>query len=347
MPKRAARRVSTTVLTVCVAGACVSNPVLRTVAPAGSCVGVESSDAASIRWRRAIAPNESRDSSRWCAGVGPPSIVRAGDAADAELPLTIVSWNTHVGGGDVTRLVEDARSSRLTGEPTRTLILLLQEVYREGDPVPAAPPAGSRLASPQMPSPPGRSRRDIAATAHELGLSLFYVPSMRNGPTAEDRGNAILSSAPLDDLEAIELPLERQRRVAIAARIHVRARTPLALRLVSTHFTNVVGHHLWVLSEPGRVRQARALSAALTDDQPTVLGGDLNSWFGYNDGAFRELARILPLARPADRRATFGPMRLDHVLARLPPGWRVTVRRADSRYGSDHFPLIATITAPR
>ena len=324
----------------------MSNPVLRTATPPGSCGG-QSSGAASIRWLRAVAPGESRDSNRWCAGVGSPTTVRAADAAAAELPLTIVSWNTHVGGGDIARLVDDARSSRVTGERTHTLVLLLQEVYREGDPVPATPPAGSRQASAQTPSPPGRSRRGIAATAHALGLSLLYVPSMRNGQTAEDRGNAILSSARLDDLEAIELPLERQRRVAIAARIHVTARTPLTLRLVSTHFTNVVGHHLWVLSEPGRVRQARALSAALADDEPTVLGGDLNSWFGYNDGAFRELARILPLARPADRRATFGPMRLDHLLARLPPGWRVTVRRADSRYGSDHFPLVATITAPR
>ena len=36
-------------------------------------------------------------------------------------------------------------------------------------------------------------------------------------------------------------------------------------------------------------------------------------------------------------------MRLDHILVRLPAGWRASLRRADDRYGSDHFPLVATI----
>jgi endonuclease/exonuclease/phosphatase family metal-dependent hydrolase len=318
--------------------------VLRPDVPRGICGAAP--DGFEVRWTRAVAGNERRASDRWCSGVGPPVIVRASEGQEATTPLTIISWNTHVGGGDIVRLVRDARSSRLTGAPVSSLVLLLQEAYREGDSVPSPPPPESRAASAQMPSTPGGSRRGIEATANVLGLSLLYVPSMRNGEQDEDRGNAILSSASLDDFEAIELPLERQRRVAIAARLHVRAPTPLALRVVSTHFTNVVGHHLWVLSEPGRMRQARALSAALADDEPTVLGGDLNSWFGYHDAAFRELARIFPLARPADRRPTFGPMRLDHVLARLPSGWRVTVRRADSRYGSDHYPLIATLAAP-
>jgi endonuclease/exonuclease/phosphatase (EEP) superfamily protein YafD len=74
-----------------------------------------------------------------------------------------------------------------------------------------------------------------------------------------------------------------------------------------------------------------------------VVGGDFNAWFGYRDAAYKELARIVPAASSDDRRATFGPLRLDHVLARLPAGWRATVRRADSRYGSDHYPLIGVI----
>jgi endonuclease/exonuclease/phosphatase family metal-dependent hydrolase len=36
-------------------------------------------------------------------------------------------------------------------------------------------------------------------------------------------------------------------------------------------------------------------------------------------------------------------MRLDHILFRLPAGWPSTLRRAEQRYGSDHYPLIATI----
>lgn len=316
--------------------------MLRVGAPAAPCGAPPS--VHSIRWVRAVGARERVASDRWCDGVGGPLVADAPHTApEATLPLTVISWNTHVGGGDVARLVDDARAGRLTGSPVGTLVLLLQEVYRGSASVPATPPSGARFAAAEAPSPPGGQRQGIGRAAEAAGLTLLYVPSMRNGVDAEDRGNAILSSAALDGLEAIELPLERQRRVAVAAEITVRSGTPVRLRLVSTHFTNMVPHHLWALSETGRVRQARALSAALDDNQPTVLGGDLNAWFGYHDGAFRELARVLPLARPADRRPTFGPMRLDHILARLPAGWHITVGRAASRYGSDHYPLVAVI----
>jgi endonuclease/exonuclease/phosphatase family metal-dependent hydrolase len=118
------------------------------------------------------------------------------------------------------------------------------------------------------------------------------------------------------------------------------------LRLVCTHFTNMVMHHVWVLSESGRLRQARALAQALPTDGPMILGGDLNTWFGYRDAAYRELAERLK-SRPAvdDRRATFGPMRLDHLLFRMPDRWRAELRRADHKYGSDHYPLVALIDA--
>ena len=55
---------------------------------------------------------------------------------------------------------------------------------------------------------------DINGHAAGLGLSIFYAPSMRNGPELrEDRGNAIISTEPLLDPIALELPLARQRRV--------------------------------------------------------------------------------------------------------------------------------------
>ena len=336
-------RLSISLLMLCVLAGCVSNPVLRVGAPSPPC-GI-SPPGRTICWIRAVAPGEAADSTRWCAGVG-SAVVFAGDRVtpDATPPLTFVSWNTHIGGGDIRRLIGDARAGRLTGTPVSNLVLLLQEVYRHDDSVPSTPPRRARVAAGETPSPPDAARQGIEAAARDAGFSLLYVPSMRNGAPAEDRGNAILSSVALEHVQAIELPLERQRRVAIAADILVRnASTRTTLRIVSTHFTNMVPHHLWALSEPGRVRQARALAAALDDGRPTVVGGDLNSWFGYRDGAFRELARVLPAARPRDRRPTFGPMRLDHVLARLPAGWHITVRRAESRYGSDHYPLVAII----
>jgi endonuclease/exonuclease/phosphatase family metal-dependent hydrolase len=115
--------------------------------------------------------------------------------------------------------------------------------------------------------------------------------------------------------------------------------------MVSTHFTNMVMHHMWILSESGRLRQARALAQALPREEPMIVGGDLNSWFGYRDAAYRELAQRLSPAAVEDRRATFGPMRLDHLLFRLPEGWRAELRRANSKYGSDHYPLVALIDA--
>lgn len=310
---------------------------------------VRDGGSAPIRWVRVGADNEVTALKRWYAGVGPPFVEprQSSDDAAPDVPV-IVSWNMHVGAGDVEKLVADLRSGTLTGRPVRSFVLLLQEAYRSGADVPSARGDGYSWASAQRPPRTGGEREDIAVTTRRLKLAAFYVPSMRNGEpgvTTEDRGNAILSSLPLSDLTAIELPLEHQRRVALGVTVTV---TPpgggaMPLRLVCTHFTNMVMHHLFVLSESGRFRQARALTKVLPAEGPLIVGGDFNAWFGYRDAAFKEIARVVPPAAADDRRATFGPMRLDHVLARLPPGWRMSVKRAGHKYGSDHYPLIAVL----
>jgi endonuclease/exonuclease/phosphatase family metal-dependent hydrolase len=259
--------------------------------------------------------------------------------------LTIITWNTHVGAGDVPALVDDLVAGRLSdGRPVRTFVLLLQEAMRRGPAVPRSPVRGMRGARRIAQA----SRQDIEAVAARLGLSLFYVPSMRNGGPAvdEDRGNAILASVPLDRFTAIELPFERQRRVALEASISVRSPDgPLVVRCATAHLTNMVGHHLWIFSEPGRTRQAEALARTL-EESPLVLGGDFNTWFGSADAAYRALARRFTTIDDADRRPTFGHLRLDHFFVRLPPGWRFTFHRAERRYGSDHYPLIGVLRLP-
>ena len=76
-----------------------------------------------------------------------------------------------------------------------------------------------------------------------------------------------------------------------------------------------------------------------------VLAGDFNTWFGFADRAYLELARAFPQTRVTDTRRTFeGLLRLDHFFYRLPDGWSAGFRRADSRYGSDHSPLVGTVT---
>jgi len=273
-----------------------------------------------VAWMRVAPAGEARALDRLCAAVGPPARIAARQPQDVLTgPLVVVAWNTHIGTADVDAFVADLRAGRLTGaRPVSSFVLLLQEVFRAGD----------------------GARRSIDVTAARLGLNAVYVPSMHNGPpraTNDDRGNAILSTLALSDVTAIELPVERQRRVAVEATI------PSGIRVVSTHFTNMVMHHLWLFSEPGRARQAEALARALPPQGSLVVGGDFNAWFGFHDAAYRTLARQLRPAPDQDRRPTFGPLRLDHLLFRVPASWRVTVRRADDRYGSDHYPLIAII----
>jgi endonuclease/exonuclease/phosphatase family metal-dependent hydrolase len=302
-----------------------------------------------VRWVRTAPERESRALGEWCAAVGPPARIDARQAAEGFAgPLAIVSWNDHVGAGDIDALVADLRSSRLTdGRRIGAFIVLMQEAYRCGAQVPGTSDQPRRWASAEQ--PPGRhgTRDDIASAAERLGLFAIYVPSMRNGApdvTDEDRGNAILSTVPVTDVTAIELPLERQRRVAIAATVAIDG---VPIRLVDTHFTNMVMHHIWLLSESGRYRQAHALEGVLPREGPLVIGGDFNAWFGFRDAAYRELAKGMRHADDEDQRSTFGPMRLDHLLFRVPDGWRTTVRRADSRYGSDHYPLVALIDVVR
>ena len=174
---------------------------------------------------------------------------------------------------------------------------------------------------------------------------------MRNGRPSEsdeDRGNAILANIPLSDLSAIELPFERQRRVAVAATIAGTSTRglPWSLRVVSAHLDNIVGvRRGWVAgAEYARARQARGLVSLLDPRAPTLLAGDFNTWFGFSDQAYRETASAFPQTRVSDRRATFlGLLRLDHLFFRLPEGWRAEFHREEERFGSDHYPLVATI----
>ena len=91
----------------------------------------------------------------------------------------------------------------------RRFVLLLQELYRRGSDVPAFPglTRSAHAIRPRDPQAP-----DARDYAHALDLSMLYVPSMRNGEAMlEDRGNAILSTEPLDQAFARNCP-ERQRR---------------------------------------------------------------------------------------------------------------------------------------
>jgi endonuclease/exonuclease/phosphatase family metal-dependent hydrolase len=302
-----------------------------------------------VRWVGPDDADDRADLDAWCAGVGPALVDRvtlSGDpAVDA---LAIVSWNVNVGAGDLAALVADLRAGALTdGRPVTHFVLLLQEAHRDSAQVPVDL-VGARTARPLQPASRTGARVDIADAAATLGLGVYYVPSMRNGAphqTREDRGNAILSTLRLSDLTAIELPFERQRRVAIEATVHGMRTSgePWAMRVTSVHLDNrAPAKRLWVFATLSRVRQARGLLDGMRGDGAAVLGGDLNTWGGFNDDAYRTIAARLPVEAD-DRRATFhGVARLDHLLFRLPDGWTVDTSRLE-RYGSDHHPLLARI----
>jgi endonuclease/exonuclease/phosphatase family metal-dependent hydrolase len=294
-----------------------------------------------VTWLTPHAPADSAALSRWRAAVGQPLIANLAAREASVDGLTIVSWNIALGAGDVTELVRMLRAEH----PTRAIVLLLQEAFRSGDDVPR-----TALNAAFARNIRGTTDREIDDLARALGLSLYYVPSMRNGSPGifhEDRGNAILSTLPLEKLVAIELPFERQRRVAVAASVSGRTTVGKAwtLRLANAHLDNTSGPKKgWIGSEYSRMRQARGLRDALAGAEPLVLGGDFNTWFGYTDAAYREVAGAFPETRVTDARRTFlGLMRLDHFFFRLSEGWRGEFRRAESSFGSDHYPLIASI----
>jgi endonuclease/exonuclease/phosphatase family metal-dependent hydrolase len=318
-----------------------------------------------------ILPSDSGDRARldsWCLAVGPPALhvpARADIPATVD-SLAVVVWNTNVGAAEVRRLLSDLRRGDLSGDgPVEHFVLLLQEVHRQGAEVPIEPPAGSMWAGRIDGRSGDEERIDVVRFAQREGLYLFYVPSMRNGSprdggTPEDRGNAILSTLPLEDLAAIELPVERQRRVAVAATVEVRtsADVPWRLRFVSTHLEN---RARWTRLYRGlgaaQRNQARALVASLELLSPasaSAVGGDFNTWFrGGGSGALDALrirypspgshpegvTRDLPLFLPG--------VRLDHLFLRLPGGWSGHYELLADRYGSDHVPLVGWIRMGR
>jgi endonuclease/exonuclease/phosphatase family metal-dependent hydrolase len=338
-------------------GGCTVHRAPDTFSAAPSCLRVTPSGGASLHWSLRTDPSERSALDAWCEGVGPAVFLPAGDT---EVPvadsIAIVNWNTHIGSGDLDGLIDDLRSGVLTGRPVNEFVLLLQESYRAGRDVPARIPSWAVAATnPPDPERPGRS--DITAVARRHGLWLLYVPSMRSGRDAgevpEDRGNAILSTLPLQSPAALELPWERQRRVAISASIELRAGDgrPTALRLVSAHLDN--RSRLGRIARSfglGRRRQAEALADFVNDGGPTAMGADLNTWLsGHLAEAAKVLRRTLPLPGVLPERSTAtlpGPIpdqKLDYLLFALPSGWTAGYRVVADEYGSDHHPLLGWV----
>jgi endonuclease/exonuclease/phosphatase family metal-dependent hydrolase len=280
-----------------------------------TCRSVVSASAVHVTWVLPEDPDRRGKLDLACAGVG-PVVVQAGSGPSPDGsadPLIVLSWNTYLGRGNLAELVSRLQRGEFTsGSSVRRFALLLQEVYRTS----------------------------ILEFARERGLHVVYAPARRRDGDSDDRGGAILSTSPLDDIIVVELPFEKQRRVTVGARLE-------SIGLINVHVDTSVGIFR---GGPGaaRRRQARALIQAVAGlPSPLLVAGDFNTWWGDDEPAVKDLLRAFPDAKPVRSRETWrGPLgtgnRLDYVFAKgIAPA--LTVVRLDRRFGSDHWPLMTVI----
>lgn len=302
-------------------------------------------DVSGVTWLRWEQEQPTLD--RWCQSVGPP-VFNPGREQEGEISrLLILSWNVHVGGADVDELLAKT-FVELSGRGTG-LVILMQEAFRGGADVPDSLPRDLDVPSSIRPR---RPTLDIVGVAERLGMSMAYVPSMRNGSATalesrEDRGNAILSTEPLTDIRAIELPFGRQRRVAVAATVTPRGPTIGPIRVITTHFD----------TNGDRVDQAEALALRMESlaELPMLVAGDLNSRRGFKDRAVTAIARRIALESCGTQRTSRWPWRLDiplffligrvdFMFSTLEASVARTCQTLSHAYDSDHLPILLDVT---
>jgi endonuclease/exonuclease/phosphatase family metal-dependent hydrolase len=238
----------------------------------------------------------------------------------------------HAGRGDLARLCYDLASGILTGGVPADYVLLLQEDIEPLD------FARDRPLDSAQGRPSTQNAREVATTA---GLSFFFAPV--RGDETRMSGNAIVSTRPLLDPRIVALERERQPRSAIAATIRLDAAT---LFLVNVHMENRLAWWRALFSDTARAAQATALLRELPQQGDGILGGDLNTWLGPNEPAWRAMLQRFPDTPRDPPQPTFHDrLVLDHLFFDLPGGWSVTRRVLKDAYGSDHHPVVATVTA--
>ena len=305
-----------------------------------------------MQWH-AVEPSDAVEMARWCRAVGAPLIANNVDRDPPALEAFVaISWNAHLAEGELPALIDELKSGAFTnGRPVEHFALLVQELYRRGDGV---PPFDQRDRSAFAITARDPNSADVEDYAASLGLSFLYVPSMRNGAALrEDRGNAIISTEPLHDPIAIELPLARQRRVAVGAAVNVRTAAGVQrLELINAHLEPLSAPRtLWVFKNP-RARQVRAILDWLDgpryqrdDVAGVVLGGDFNTVLGGDrEDGYRHARAWSTSLRQEDRRSTHRMGRLDYLFFRLDEGWSASTQRLDRKFGSDHHPILGRLT---
>ena len=259
--------------------------------------------------------------------------------------ITVVSWNTALGEADVVAMVRHAAA-----RPARSCCCCRRSIA-------AVPKCRARSGATPRTRATCRARRarpgahEIDAVAAELGLSVYYVPSMRNGgavrlgrrsrqrhslePPAHrprrDRAS-VRAPAPRRDLGDDHRHHDRRRALARARRQraprqHRRARATAGLAGSTAARGRRAGSSRCCATTCRRCSAATSTRGLAPPSRPTS-----------------KRRRRFPRRACATRAPTFrGLLRLDHVFLRLAPGWVAEFRRGDERFGSDHYPLVGTL----
>jgi endonuclease/exonuclease/phosphatase family metal-dependent hydrolase len=175
------------------------------------------------------------------SAVGPGTAV----AVDREAgTMVVLDWNLHYGVAADTAV--DLEQIARTIESEAPDVVMLQEVAR-----------GWVLGG----------GTDMATwLGHRLDMHVAFAPA-----ADQQFGNVLLSRTPLRDVEVVELPYGAgpQQRSALTAVVDGPEGTPVRVTAV----------HLQHRDEntPTRLDQLATLEAALPDDGPSLLGGDLNA----------------------------------------------------------------------
>ena len=262
--------------------------------------------------------------------------------------MVVISWNVHEANGRIDALIDDLNAGRIAGRAPKQIILLLQEAYRAGTDVPPLP-RGAKVPHIIASRSP---QRDVIEIARRHDLAYTYVPSVRNGRyPREDRGSAILSSLPLEEVTAYELIHERQRRVTVGATVQVaidgveRQLRLFSLQLDTHGLIDLLGHRVHLKQMQAALPEFRCGPA---DPADCLIGGDFNSFFGGHETAVTVTKAWFGTTDDSDRRRTQIMGRLDHVFCHAPRAdWIPHTRRLNDRYGSDHYPLVTTLETLR
>lgn len=326
--------------------------------------GVDRSDGPEVTWYSHPSPEDQESNSAWCEAVGPPTVIPTPQStllAVTTDTLSFIAWNTWVGGGDLMEFMR-VELGLVCGEGGavpqpgfKPFVFLLQEAHQRSTLVPPVPPDAPvpwRVGAVERPV----GARDLVDVARACGLALAYVPSARNGPESdgaygEDKGNAILSSLPLRDVVAVELPFEAGRKVAVGAEIlQTGGGEPIVAVSVHLDVASTLARTLKTGNRT-RVRQVAGLLEALElhgwSAGASVVGGDFNTW-SSRDAALKLMLRTFPDSPPITGETSRGPFPADHLFFKADDGRSFSLvpssyRTVHTAHGSDHHARIFRI----